>query len=752
MKAIRISITRWVAAFFIILSLIIAILCGLGLYRLYEIDMEFDRSRLAAAHEELSGAVTDLQLYIEKQSDAISDWDETRQQLLNPFYYGYWKTSRAHQAGVISPLFTNIDLYDSAGHILPGGNSASDVHLRQENAGMTLYHPAKGFARMQHLIPLYSDEGEKFLLGYAQVSFDLVQALKHVHNFTYLKADTLAIDKSLSAPVQLRDLPRLLSYEVTATHEIEMLENAVVSTYAILVLAMLISAVTAYLFVQRMLARPLSDLATVINKLEADKAGMDFVEQLETPYLLKELDTVRQSIQDYRQKLSDARRALQDSNVTFQLQALQDSLTGVYNRRAYEEDWETLTKALEGRSEPIALLLFDCDHFKPINDTYGHQVGDLVLQTIAGAVNEVMRACDRLYRIGGDEFATLLWGADESTALQVAERCLESVRKEDFRRLGVQEPVTISIGIAIEEVSRMEDATLLQARADSAMYMAKRPGNKKIAVYREDEAGGEDVLVASLETNALYQALADPEMMEIHFQRIRPLAGGHEYMEALTRIRLGDTLLTPDRFLPVVSSRRLEAEFDLAVIRLIQSRIETGAIPQRTGVSINLSAQSLHRPEIIAQLIELTVHVENHPLMLEITETTLIPQLAEITHFLGILRSNGFKIALDDFGSGYSPLRYLADLPVDIVKFDMGLIHQLKTDGRASLVVADFARMMRDAGYSIIAEGVEDEELLQKVRSLGFSHVQGFHIDSPQVRPVPESNVVSLFKEPAGLP
>lgn len=306
-------------------------------------------------------------------------------------------------------------------------------------------------------------------------------------------------------------------------------------------------------------------------------------------------------------------------------------------------------------------------------------------------------------------------------ALHIAERCLDSVRKENFRSLGVLEPVSISIGIAIDEISLSPDITRLQAHADSAMYHAKRPGNKKIAVHHKGELSTEEVLVASLETNTLY--------------------------EALTRIQHNDILLTPNRFLPVVQSRRLKVEFDLAVIRRIQVSIESGAIPLHTGVSINLSAQSLHSPEIIAQLIELTQHAARHPLILEITETTLVPQLAEITHFLGILRTSGFKIALDDFGSGYPPLRYLADLPVDIIKFDMGLIHQLKNNDRASMVVADFARLMRDAGYDLVAEGVEDEPLLQKVRSLGFSHVQGFHIDIPHMLHSPQDKIVNLFKQ-----
>jgi diguanylate cyclase (GGDEF)-like protein len=745
MTATRLSITNWVAAFFLTLGLVLALVCGIGLYRLYKLDADIHQTRLGMARLELASAVRDLVSYVEHQGNAIASWDETRQQLINPSYYGYWKTSRVQQAGMVPRVFSNLDLYDSAGQILPGGNSNGDAQLAPADTGKILYYPSKGLNQLAHFFPLYSDEGQKFILGYARMDFDFVQALKLVRSFTYLRPDTLKVNHSSAQTIPLQDLPQHLGFEITPSQEIDSLEMAVKRTYAMLALAMFIAAVTAYIFVQRLLARPLAELADVISNLQADDSHPDYVEQLEEPYLLRELDTVRQSIHDYRMKLSDARLALENSNITFQQQALQDSLTGLYNRRAFEDDWEKLVSALGGQEQPMALLLFDCDHFKPINDTYGHQVGDLVLQTIAGAVNEVMRSGDRLYRIGGDEFATLLWGADEETAKQIAERCQDSVRKEDFRRLGVLEPVTISIGIAIDEISHPDDITRLQAHADAAMYLAKRPGHKKIAVYRKGEAIDEDVLVASLETTALYQALAEPEKMEIHFQRMQPLAGGQEYMEALTRIRHNDILLTPDRFLPVVNSRRLEAEFDLAVIRLIQGSIESGAVPPRTGVSINLSAQSLHRPEIIAQLIDLTKHAERHPLILEITETTLVPQLAEITHFLGILRSSGFKVALDDFGSGYSPLRYLADLPVDIIKFDMGLIHQLKNNDRASMVVADFARLMRDAGYDLVAEGVEDEALLHKVRSLGFSHVQGFHIDVPHVLLPPEDKVVKLF-------
>jgi EAL domain-containing protein (putative c-di-GMP-specific phosphodiesterase class I) len=154
-------------------------------------------------------------------------------------------------------------------------------------------------------------------------------------------------------------------------------------------------------------------------------------------------------------------------------------------------------------------------------------------------------------------------------------------------------------------------------------------------------------------------------------------------------------------------------------------------LPPGVGVSVNLSAQSISRPEVVSHLLELTRHNTRHPLMLEITETSLITQMAEVSTYLDLLRTVHYRIAMDDFGTGYSPLRYLVDLPVDVVKFDISLVKILGQDNRAGHVVADFARMMTDAGYSLVAEGIETEAMLNKVESLGIAHVQGYLLGRP---------------------
>lgn len=726
------SITRWVAGFFSIAGLALLAMGGFGFYQLHKLDVEIAQARTQSAKQEIASAMRNLQEQVQRQSTLLANWDETRQQLVNPDYYGYWKSSRVQHAGLLSELFLDVDLYGADGHPLPGSEADKQLLAKPASSqGTTLYFPSKGLNRIMHVVPVHSDSTNQALLGYAQVEFDLIKALQQSRSFSLLDPGTLRTAFQ-GSPLTLDKLTQQLEFAILPPREFTLLKGTVINAYLALAFVIFVSALFAYLAIQRKLARPLVDLASAIGTLKPDESQLQPVENLSQPLSLYELDTVRRSVQEYRQKLGDARIELENSNSAFQRQALQDSLTGAFNRRAFDEDWDKLIHKLDGQTLPIAFLLFDCDHFKPINDTYGHHTGDKVLQTIADAVTQVLRAGDRLYRIGGDEFITLLSGADEETAMHIARRCLDNVRAQDFSRYGILEPVGISIGIALGTVHNAGDLTRMQARADAAMYQAKRPGSLKIALYRESDNTTDDVLVASLEAAALYQALRDPENLEIHYQRIEPLDGGSVYYEGLARIRHASGLLLPDRFLPVVQSRRLEADFDLAVIRRIHSALDEKAIPKGMGISINLSAQSLGRPEVITSLIELTRHITEHPLILEITETSLVPRLEEITYFLELLRADGFKIALDDFGSGYSPLRYLSDLPVDIIKFDMALIHQLQDGGRAGLVIADFARLMIDAGYTLIAEGIENEIQYTRVRELGFSMGQGFYIERPK--------------------
>jgi len=355
-----------------------------------------------------------------------------------------------------------------------------------------------------------------------------------------------------------------------------------------------------------------------------------------------------------------------------------------------------------------------------------------VLTIIADALVMALRANDRLYRLGGDEFATFLSHTTPAQARQIAQRCQHLLDAANFTDLGINEPVGISIGIAYCEAGRLAHIDELPKQADIAMYTAKQPGRNRIALYGRDTENAAQTLVASRETSALFQALGAPGLMEMHYQPIHALPGRNvAYYEALARIRYHGKLIMPGAFLPVVSSRRLETEFDLAILHQVDMDLSSQLLPLGNGVSINLSAQSISRPEVVSLLLELSRHNARHPLMLEITETSLITQMTEVRAYLDLLRTVNYRIAMDDFGTGYSPLRYLVDLPVDVVKFDISLVNKLGQNDRAGKVVADFVHMMNDAGYGLVAEGIETESVLNKVESLGFAHVQGYLLGRP---------------------
>lgn len=382
--------------------------------------------------------------------------------------------------------------------------------------------------------------------------------------------------------------------------------------------------------------------------------------------------------------------------------------------------------------EPIntSFLLFDCDHFKPINDTYGHPVGDSVIGGIVQSLQGALRDGDRLYRMGGDEFATLLHKTDIATAQIVAERCINAVNDYDFAALGVKEPVRISIGIAY--ANDAVSAEMLHAHADISMYIAKRPGNQKISIFTPDMVSESGSLLSSSETAAVYAGINRIDLLEMHYQKIVSLPDKQTaYFEALVRIRNGDKLIYPESIFPVVDARRLEAEFDMAVLERLYRDIDLGVLPPGTGVSINVSGVSIVTQSITDKLLTFAKFLDRYQLVVEITETALITHINHASSNLNQLRKAGFIIALDDFGSGYSSFRYLSSMPVDVVKFDVSLIQNLEEGCRQGHIVKNLAKLIHDAGFRLIAEGIETEATLDLVTQLGFNYAQGYFLGPP---------------------
>jgi len=206
-----------------------------------------------------------------------------------------------------------------------------------------------------------------------------------------------------------------------------------------------------------------------------------------------------------------------------------------------------------------------------------------------------------------------------------------------------------------------------------------------------------------------------------------------EYVEALTRIRIEGELVGPGAIFPIVQARNLDMEFDLAVLRALNRDLTLGRLPAGMGVSVNLSAPSVVNSKVVDALLELIHAHPGRKIVAEITETALITQIEVASDNIRRLRDAGCLVALDDFGSGYSSLRYLATMPVDLVKFDISMVRLLDSgDRRQQLMMEDISNLVLTAGYQMVAEGVETRELLDKVISLGFSHAQGYYFDKPQ--------------------
>lgn len=738
-----VSIRQIALGFMTSLLLMMSLIAGFSAYQTQRVIQDLKQANHVAARSELAAAVEGLLRRTENQAEQLSHWDETRQQLVLPEYYAYWRDQRVYESGMLPSRYTRAALYTASGALLapnPGnrlfpGRLPADFSAHE--ASSWLLNEA-GTIVLYHAFPVYGDEKRQTLLGNGLLRLDFMPELLRREDFRFTDKDSVGLmlkaGETLPASQLLSQLRFNASENPDQSRFQTILSRTLLAWFALLVAA----ALAGFFIYNRLLVRPLGWLSQEIDAMQQSHSSHRLARA--QPMRITELENIRRSLYNYQLQLHDLHGSLEHQNREFHSQARQDALTGSHNRRAYEEDWAHFRQELKATPQGVAYLLFDCDRFKTINDTYGHAKGDRVLTIVAHALTMALRANDRLYRLGGDEFATFLSNTTPAQAKQIAQRCQSLIDAAHFDDLEIREPIGISIGIAFCPAENAEQVDELPKQADIAMYTAKQPGRTRIALFGEDTERASQTLVASRETSALFQALATPGMVEMHYQPIYALPARQvDYYEALARIRHRGELIMPDAFLPVISSRRLETEFDMAVLYQVDADLASQQLPPGIGISINISAQSISRPEVISHLLELSRHNARHPLMLEITETSLITQMNEVSTYLDLLHTANFRIAMDDFGTGYSPLRYLVDLPVDVVKFDISLVNKLAEDNRAGRVVADFARMMSEVGYALVAEGVETEIVLQKVESLGIAHAQGFLLG----RPVPLATLVA---------
>ena len=727
------NIKTYAFIFIILMSVIFGIL-GWGMqYKLESIRQEAIQRNSQTAMDEIHHAINHINEEVKNTAQVIATQDETRQQFFDSAYYRYWRENRILAANMLFKSVKAVELYTKQGNSLSdrpigdmprilGQQDLNDFVMRQDGRDfLYLFNPVSS-----------GDGKPNSVQGYIVFKLDLLDVIKNEQRFYYLNLDSLTFNILEQEHVPLDQLFSKMQFKLIPNTESIALTASIARFQRQILLAMIVLYFLFYLTLSSILSAPLRRLSLHIDALRKGQGGI-LAENYTRSLPLAEFEKVRISLNDYQGKLEDMHLSLSEKNDELWQLAHHDPLTGVYNRRGFEEDWKHMISVSSGHRLGVALILFDCDHFKAINDTYGHPTGDQVIQAITTTLQQTLRHGDRLYRLGGDEFATLFLDIDTELALQTAERCIDAVSQYDFPSLGIKEPVRISAGMAYAVGTDADTLNNLPKQADIAMYHAKRPGKNKIAVFDSSMLTNTNVLFSNSINNLVFQAMEDDAAIEMHYQPITNLSTGKiDYYEALVRIRDGDNLIMPSTIFPLIEERRLEAEFDNIILGCIAKDIDAGKIPAGTGVTFNVSGPGILNPLVQAKINKLAAYLDRYTLIIEITETALITQLHLASSILNKMRKKGFKIALDDFGSGYSSLSYLSNMPVDCVKFDVSLIRQLFEGNRQSLIIENLATMVIKAGYELVAEGVETEEVLEKIAQIGFLRGQGFMLGRPE--------------------
>lgn len=413
--------------------------------------------------------------------------------------------------------------------------------------------------------------------------------------------------------------------------------------------------------------------------------------------------------------------------------AERDALTGLYNRHRFQQELARTMLETDRYQMRCAVMFFDLDEFKTINDSYGHRAGDALLIRVAGEIGALVRRNEVLARLGGDEFAILLPTVHDDEAEALAERVVRAVAQIPFRFEGQNLRLTASLGIAYYP-THAADADDLVARADIAMYQAKDAGKNTWRIFRADiEADSE--MRNRLSWGERISNAVDKGLFQLHFQGVYRAEGGAlSHLEAL--IRMADEhhpnqLIMPGRFIQLAEKSGRILDIDRWVIREVLRRLATNpAIP---SIAVNLSGRSLSEPGLPQTIGDELRRsgVDPARLIFEITETAAVSDLHDAQRMIEALRQLGCGACLDDFGVGFASFAYLKHLQVDTIKIDGIFIRDLPNDPDNQVFVQAMVSVALGLGKLVVAEYVEDAPTLALLRRFGVDLVQGYHLDRP---------------------
>jgi diguanylate cyclase (GGDEF)-like protein len=413
------------------------------------------------------------------------------------------------------------------------------------------------------------------------------------------------------------------------------------------------------------------------------------------------------------------------------MQTLFDPLTNLPNRSLFFDRVDRALSVSRRDGREVAILMLDLNRFRDINNVLSHKAGDQLLREVTERLREAVRTSDTLARLGADEFAVLMpTGASAAGAMGMADRLLNALMAP-YTIHEQKIAVGASVGIAIAPKHGMDSSTLLR-HAESACHDAKRD-NSGYAIFAGDDPT-ESLRQLSLASD-LRNAVANNELVLFYQPKVSFETGQVCGVEALTRWRHPEHgLVPPDRFIPLAEQT--------GVIEPLTTWLLNEALRQRSAwneqdlalpVSVNLSPVTLHDERFSDQVAELLTRwdVSPHDLILEITESAIMSDVVRATQTVSRLNDMGVHISIDDFGTGYTSFSYIRKLAVGEIKIDKSFVFNMRTANDDAVIVRTIIEMGKSLGLNVVAEGVEDEETLNVLRSLGCNCCQGYFISEP---------------------
>lgn len=438
--------------------------------------------------------------------------------------------------------------------------------------------------------------------------------------------------------------------------------------------------------------------------------------------------------------------------------ATHDSLTGLPNRVLLHDRLIGAAARARRNRGRFAVMMLDLDHFKEVNDSFGHDVGDELLREVARRLGTCVRGCDTVTRLGGDEFVVLLEEIDEPEAAAIVAGRIVTALAEPIRARDHVLHTAVSIGIAVFPTDCVEPEALLKS-ADLAMYQAKEKGRGGYHYYAET------MLASSrqkMEVRGLLgQALANGEL-ELHYQPLIDIGTGRvAAMEALLRWQspqLG--AVSPLAFLPVAEQSGAILKIGEWVLRTACAQLAAwrNAGRRDLGVCVNISARQLTAPQFVDTVLRALgdAGLPASALELELTESAALADDERGPEVLARLARAGIRLAIDDFGSGYSSFQRIKSLPIHALKIDRSLVHNVASDPRDAAIFTTIVCMAHALGLTVVAEGVETEAQLEALRTVEWDRdprprcdrVQGYVFS----RPMPAAEATALLRAGADAP